>query len=145
MSSYLLDIESTIVAIDVGTRVTESAVATTITLDASVLFDEERHELRPDAVAELDELAAQIAAAGATELTVGGHTDALGTDDYNQGLSERRANSVKVHLEQRIDGLTVSAEGFGETQPVAPNENADGEDFPEGRSLNRRVEITYRQ
>jgi photosystem I P700 chlorophyll a apoprotein A2 len=75
-----------------------------------------------------------------------GHTDAKGGDAYNQGLSERRAESVKAWLVSNagIDGTTVTTRGLGETQPIAPNAKPDGTDDPEGRQRNRRVEITVR-
>jgi len=69
-------------------------------------------------------------------VTVEGHTDAIGTDQYNEGLSQRRADSVKGYLvgggvaEPRIE-----THGYGESQPIASN------DTDEGRSLNRRVEL----
>jgi outer membrane protein OmpA-like peptidoglycan-associated protein len=74
---------------------------------------------------------------------VEGHTDAKGAEQYNQELSVRRATSVRDWL-VRSAGLragSVTAVGFGETRPVAPNAKADGSDDPEGRQRNRRVEI----
>ena len=76
-------------------------------------------------------------------MEIRGHTDAKGSDDYNQGLSERRANAVMAALRERGAAAQASARGFGETQPVAPNEVA-GKDNPGGRQLNRRVEIFVR-
>jgi outer membrane protein OmpA-like peptidoglycan-associated protein len=74
---------------------------------------------------------------------VRGHTDAVGDHDYNQGLSERRAEAVKEFLEEEYPNLAghVDAKGFGENQPVAPNTLADGRDNPAGRQANRRVDI----
>jgi outer membrane protein OmpA-like peptidoglycan-associated protein len=74
---------------------------------------------------------------------VRGHTDAKGEVDYNQGLSERRAEAVKRFLEEEYPNLKghVDAKGFGETQPVQPNTLPDGRDNPAGRQANRRVEI----
>ena len=69
-------------------------------------------------------------------LEVEGHTDSVGTDDYNQSLSERRAESVKSYLiQQGIDRSSITSRGFGESQPVASNDTADG------RQRNRRVEL----
>lgn len=76
-------------------------------------------------------------------MEIRGHTDAKGSDDYNQGLSERRARSVVDALRQRGVGQQASARGYGESQPVAPNE-LRGQDNPAGRQLNRRVEIFVR-
>ena len=70
-------------------------------------------------------------------------TDAKGSDDYNQTLSERRANAVLAALRERGAAAQASARGLGETQPVAPNE-VGGKDNPGGRQLNRRVEIFVR-
>jgi OOP family OmpA-OmpF porin len=67
---------------------------------------------------------------------VGGHTDSVGTDAYNQGLSERRAMAVKDYLVGKgVDGSRLSSMGYGESSPVASNDTADG------RALNRRVEL----
>jgi len=69
-----------------------------------------------------------------------GHTDARGSDSYNQRLSERRAEAVKAYmLNQGIPAERVRTEGRGETQPVASN------DTDEGRAKNRRVEVTVIQ
>jgi outer membrane protein OmpA-like peptidoglycan-associated protein len=69
-------------------------------------------------------------------LSVEGHTDSVGTDDYNQQLSEKRAEAVRQYLvQQGISGDTIVATGFGKTAPIASNET------PEGRQQNRRVEL----
>ncbi len=68
---------------------------------------------------------------------IGGHTDSLGPEEYNQMLSQRRANAVKKYLERLgVDGKRINAVGYGESRPVAPN------DSQEGRRLNRRTEFT---
>ena len=65
-----------------------------------------------------------------------GDTDSIGTDAYNQGLSERRAESVRSHLVDRgVSASRLTAVGYGESQPIASNETE------EGRALNRRVEL----
>ena len=70
------------------------------------------------------------------QLAVEGHTDSVGTDAYNQGLSERRAESVRAYLvDQKFAAGSVGATGFGEGQPVATNDTAAG------RQQNRRVEL----
>jgi outer membrane protein OmpA-like peptidoglycan-associated protein len=145
LDAFILDIEATILDLDGGTGTTVTEEEVTITLDADVFFDFDQHELRPDAIEELAGVVEQIQADGATELHIAGHTDSVGSDDYNQALSERRAASVEALLVDRVAGLQITAEGFGASQPVAPNETEDGEDYPEGRALNRRVEITYPQ
>ncbi len=73
---------------------------------------------------------------------VEGHTDSKGTEDYNMDLSNRRANSAKNYIvENGIEESRVEAKGFGESQPIAPNENPDGSDNEAGRAKNRRVEF----
>jgi outer membrane protein OmpA-like peptidoglycan-associated protein len=69
-------------------------------------------------------------------LQIEGHTDSVGSDEFNQQLSERRSDTVRDFLaEQGVAGSSMSARGFGKNQPVASN------DTPEGRQRNRRVEL----
>jgi OOP family OmpA-OmpF porin len=77
------------------------------------------------------------------KVEVAGHTDSIGTDAYNQGLSERRARAVYDYLTSNgIDASRlVGPNGYGESRPIAPNTNPDGSDNPEGRALNRRTEL----
>jgi OOP family OmpA-OmpF porin len=105
-----------------------------------VNFDFDRAEIRPDAAVILDEAATLLADAlrdcPSRTVSVEGHTDAVGTDAYNQGLSERRANSVLDYLAGKgVSSSRLSAKGFGESSPIATNETG------EGRALNRRVEL----
>lgn len=74
---------------------------------------------------------------------VQGHTDSKGTDEYNDKLSQRRANEVKDFLikKKKIDKNRITVKTFGEKQPAVPNELPNGEDDPEGRARNRRVEF----
>jgi outer membrane protein OmpA-like peptidoglycan-associated protein len=143
MTPFILDIERTILDLEAGTGTTESAEETTITLEADVFFDFDEHTLRSDARDTLAGVADRIREDGAAALNIAGHTDAVGSDSYNQRLSERRAAAVKDLLSGELDGVPMRTEGFGSTRPVAANETADGKDNPEGRALNRRVEITY--
>ncbi|MBA2611486.1 MAG: OmpA family protein [Bacteroidetes bacterium] len=70
------------------------------------------------------------------------HTDSKGSDKYNEKLSQQRAESVVAHLVSRgIKAERLKAKGYGESKPIAPNENADGSDNPEGRSQNRRTDF----
>jgi OOP family OmpA-OmpF porin len=65
-----------------------------------------------------------------------GHTDSIGTERYNQGLSERRANSARDYVSKKgISASRITTRGFGESKPIADNKTADG------RSKNRRVEV----
>jgi OOP family OmpA-OmpF porin len=113
---------------------------TLIRISAGVLFDFDSDTVRPEAKQVLAAVAKALRGKG-SRIEVNGHTDAKGSDDYNLDLSQRRAGAVVAVLE--ADGLStpMTAEGFGESQPVAPNTTKGGADNPVGRQLNRRVEI----
>ncbi len=75
-------------------------------------------------------------------VSVEGHTDSIGSAEYNQRLSERRARTVAEALvAEGVSPDLVRPRGFGESEPVAPNQNPDGSDNPMGRAKNRRVEV----
>lgn len=75
-------------------------------------------------------------------VSVEGHTDSIGSDEYNQRLSERRAEAVVSVLETGgVSSSRVHSRGFGEKYPIAPNQDPDGRDNPAGRAKNRRVEV----
>lgn len=99
-------------------------------------FDFDSAKLRPVADSQLNEVAEFSAAHKDAKLNVSGHTDSVGSDVYNQKLSERRAASVKAYLVKKgVAGERIVTEGFGETKPVASNKTKAG------RAENRRVEI----
>lgn len=123
-----------------GTLAPLESCGTTLTFQDGVLFDFDRSDIRADAAATLDAVAGVLTSLDVSEATVSGHTDAIGSDAENQTLSEDRANAVVDGLEDRGVETALSAEGYGETRPVAANE-IDGVDNPAGRQLNRRVEI----
>jgi outer membrane protein OmpA-like peptidoglycan-associated protein len=103
---------------------------------SDVLFDSGRATLRPGAREKLAKVAGIVLANPGLTLEVEGHTDSVGATDYNQDLSEHRANTVRTFLvEQGIPSTTIAARGFGKTQPVATNGTAAG------RQRNRRVEL----
>ena len=104
---------------------------------SDVLFDTAQHTLQAGRAREAgDASPASCSRIRASNLEVEGHTDSVGSDDYNQALSERRAESVRGYLvQQGIPTTTIAAHGFGEAQPVASNDNAAG------RQQNRRVEL----
>ena len=77
------------------------------------------------------------------KIKVNAHTDSKGDDEYNLKLSEKRAASIVDYLVTRgITNNRLISQGYGESVPIAPNQNADGSDNPEGRQLNRRIEFT---
>jgi outer membrane protein OmpA-like peptidoglycan-associated protein len=103
---------------------------------SDVLFDTAQSTLRPGAREKLARVAGIILAHPDLKLQVEGHTDSVGDDAYNQRLSEQRAAAVSSFLtKQGVASDAISSKGFGETTPVASNDNAAG------RQQNRRVEL----
>lgn len=117
----------------------EEGDVVTVTLTSDVLFDSSEHRLDGEAKAAVADVVEQVeeAADGGT-VSVVGHTDDVDTDDFNQKLSERRAQSVADELRSGLgDTYDVSSEGRGESEPVAIGTS------PEARAANRRVEIVF--
>jgi OmpA-OmpF porin, OOP family len=113
-------------------------VADKVTMDANVVFDFDKSEIKPEGKEALNEFIRKMNVAGAElQLIVStGHTDSTGTTAYNADLSLRRAEAVKAYLVSNgIDPNAVKTAGMGESQPTAENTTS------EGRSENRRVEI----
>lgn len=107
-----------------------------VTFKSDVLFDFDSSTLKPGAYSELDRVAQVLNRYPETHITVEGHTDAIGSLQYNQQLSERRALNVKEALVSRgVHPARISTIGYGETRPIASN------DSEAGRQLNRRVTI----
>jgi outer membrane protein OmpA-like peptidoglycan-associated protein len=107
-----------------------------VTFDSGILFDFDSASLRPEAQENLTNLAEILQKYDNTEILIEGHTDATGAEEYNQGLSERRANSVNGFLAGLgVQTIRMTTVGYGETQPVAAN------DTPAGQQANRRVEV----
>ena len=107
-----------------------------VVMKNDILFDFDSHALRSTSRSTLRDLAEVLVDYPETDIVVEGHTDATGTDSYNQALSVRRARAVRDFLmDSGVVGSRISSLGFGESQPVASNDTA------EGRQLNRRVEI----
>ncbi|MGB5132996.1 MAG: OmpA family protein [Steroidobacteraceae bacterium] len=101
-----------------------------------VLFTSGRADLKVGATSNLNRLVAFLTQNPNRHIEIEGHTDNVGSDEYNQGLSQRRADAVKSYLmQQGINSQRIIATGMGEHQPVADNDS-DG-----GRQLNRRVEV----
>lgn len=107
-----------------------------------VYFDFDKSTLRPESNRTLDSLVHVLNAYPRMRIEIGGHTDAIGSDQYNQKLSQERAQAVVNYLKDNgIDLGRLEAKGYGESMPVAPNRTKDGRDNKEGRALNRRTEI----
>jgi outer membrane protein OmpA-like peptidoglycan-associated protein len=103
---------------------------------SDVLFKTGSFELLPGARERLAKVSGIVLAYPSLHLQIEGHTDSVGTDEYNQGLSEKRAGAVRDYLvQQGIAADSIEARGLGKTQPIASN------DTPEGRQQNRRVEL----
>jgi outer membrane protein OmpA-like peptidoglycan-associated protein len=105
-----------------------------------VNFDNDRAVLRPEAYGILDRAAASLKEWGDVKVEVAGHTDSSNNDDYNQALSQRRAEAVRSYLIIKgVSANRLTAKGYGESQPVADNGTE------EGRFKNRRVELVPQQ
>lgn len=122
--------------------VDETPRGTRLTVQNDVLFDFDRAELRPEASEALGRVADIIRQRHPGAVRIVGHTDSVGSDSYNIGLSQRRAREVEQWLATQAGGglPPMQVEGRGEAEPVAPN-TVDGRDNPEGRQKNRRVEV----
>ncbi|KQS99606.1 OmpA family protein [Cellulomonas sp. Leaf395] len=119
-------------------KVEESVEAVAVTLDANVLFASGSAELTPEASSALATVAADIAARGTGEVVVTGHTDADGSDAFNQTLSEQRAAAVLAALQPAAgSSVTFVSVGRGEAEPVGDNST------DEGKQANRRVTVVY--
>jgi len=103
---------------------------------SDVLFKSGSYELLPGARERLAKVSGIVLAYPSLHLAVEGHTDSIGTDEYNQNLSEQRAEAVRDYfVQQGIASASIEARGFGKSEPIASN------DTPEGRQQNRRVEL----
>jgi outer membrane protein OmpA-like peptidoglycan-associated protein len=107
-----------------------------ITFDSGILFDVDKASLRPEAKSNLEKLAAILIKYEDTDILVEGHTDATGSEEYNLDLSNKRSQSVANYLStKQVLATRFTIMGYGESQPIADNETADG------RQANRRVEL----
>ncbi len=119
-----------------GATVTRVGEGLVVTFDSGLLFDFDKAELRSVARTNLEHLAASLQKYPGENVMVIGHTDNIGTEEYNQKLSEARAQAAATFLQQQgIDATRIRTRGMGEADPVSSNETA------EGRQLNRRVEL----
>lgn len=107
-----------------------------LAMPADVSFPSGQSEIQPQFYSSLNDVASTLNEFPSTAVDIIGHADSQGAEDFNQGLSERRAASVQSYLlNQGVRPVRLASIGFGETRPIATNET------PEGRARNRRVEI----
>ena len=107
-----------------------------MTMSADANFDFDKAVLKPAGQASLDQFMAGLAGSKVSGISVVGHTDSVGTDAYNQKLSEKRAGAVANYLVSKgVPAAAIQAAGKGESQPVADNGTKAG------RAANRRVEV----
>ena len=118
---------------ELNAKTTERGLVVTL---GDLLFETDKSELKAGAFNNLSKLSAFLTQYPDRTLAIEGHTDSVGNDDYNQSLSERRANAVKSFLvSQGISSNRINTLGKGENFPVASNDSSSG------RQLNRRVEV----
>jgi outer membrane protein OmpA-like peptidoglycan-associated protein len=110
-----------------------------VTFKSDLLFDFDSAAVKPGGFDELQRVAEVLNAYPQTTIQIAGHTDSSGSEQYNQILSERRAEAVKnILVNYQVVPQRISTIGFGESQPVASNDTAAG------RQMNRRVNITIK-
>jgi outer membrane protein OmpA-like peptidoglycan-associated protein len=120
---------------DLQARQTERGLVLTL---GDVLFDNGKARLKPGAYSTIERLAKALKEVPTRRVTIEGHTDSMGSEEYNQELSEQRALAVQSALMQRgANGSQISTAGKGESSPVASNDSAGG------RQQNRRVEVIF--
>ena len=112
-------------------------------LTIHVNFDFDKSDIRKADMAELKKASDFVRKYPGSKVKLEGHTDSRGTEEYNQKLSERRAEAVRQYLikDGAAEKAMILATGYGELRPIAPNKTKDGKDNPEGRAENRRVEV----
>jgi outer membrane protein OmpA-like peptidoglycan-associated protein len=119
-----------------GATITRVGEGIAVTFASGLLYDFDSDVVRVEAAQNLRNLAASLGKYPNTNLLIVGHTDAVGTSDYNQALSQRRATAAANYLiAQGVSSARLQAVGRGETEPLSPN------DTEAGRQVNRRVEI----
>jgi outer membrane protein OmpA-like peptidoglycan-associated protein len=119
-----------------GARVERIGEGIAVTFESGMLYDYDSSNLRPEAQSNLRSLAASLGKYPGSDILIVGHTDGTGSSGYNQGLSERRAQSAANYLtSQGVSNGRVSTVGRGESEPAASNDTDDG------RQQNRRVAV----
>jgi outer membrane protein OmpA-like peptidoglycan-associated protein len=119
-----------------GATITRVGEGMVVTFDSGLLYDTDSDRLRPEAAANLRNLAVSLKKYTDTDLLIVGHTDATGTNEYNQALSTRRATAASSFLTtEGIPSTRLRTTGMGETDAIATN------DTEAGRQTNRRIEV----
>ena len=119
-----------------GAKVERVGEGIKITFSSGILFDVDKAALKDQSRSELAELSAILNKYNDTNILLVGHTDSTGSDEYNLGLSRRRAQSVASYLTtQQVASARIATEGYGKARPIAGNDTAAG------RAQNRRVEV----
>ena len=119
-----------------GAEVTRVGEGIKVTFDSGLLFDFDSYDLRANTKEDLENMASTLKKYDDTNILIEGHTDAQGSEEYNQELSENRAEQVSQYLlGLGVDPGRINTVGYGEDQPIASNETASG------RQENRRVEV----
>jgi outer membrane protein OmpA-like peptidoglycan-associated protein len=128
--------EQVVMVEEVAEEVVVAEPAEAVRVELDVKFDFDKAQVKPESYGDIKNLADFLTQYPQTTTVVEGHTDSVGSDAYNQTLSERRANAVRDVLVNQygVGSDRVNAAGYGETRPVADNASADG------RAVNRRVE-----
>ncbi len=128
--------EQVVVVEEVVEEVVVAEPAEAVRVELDVKFDFDKAQVKPESYGDIKNLADFLTQYPQTTTVVEGHTDSVGSDAYNQTLSERRANAVRDVLVNQygVGSDRINAVGYGETRPVADNASADG------RAVNRRVE-----
>lgn len=119
-----------------GAKIERVGEGIKITFDSGILFASGKANLETSARANIEKLAVILNKYADTNVLVEGHTDSDGSEEFNQRLSEARATTVATYVKgQGVQGSRLTTSGYGEMQPIAPNDSA------EGKRQNRRVEI----
>jgi outer membrane protein OmpA-like peptidoglycan-associated protein/tetratricopeptide (TPR) repeat protein len=135
--------EATTTATTTTTTATGGTTTVTTISVNNVLFDYDKSTLNLDFTAELDKVVDFLKETKNAKINIAGYTDSKGSDEYNLALSKRRADAVMIYLASKgVSRNRIKTAGNGKAKPIAPNENPDGSDNPDGRAKNRRTEIT---
>ncbi|MDO4888686.1 MAG: OmpA family protein, partial [Actinomycetaceae bacterium] len=141
VKAKVYDIRLPVSTLDGAATVVEDEDATTTTLASDVNFEVDSAQLTGRAHEILDGMIKEWKDAPPSRVEISGHTDSVADDAHNQTLSEQRAEAVKNYIDSKRPGLTITAEGKGESEPIAEETNEDGSVSEEGKAANRRVDI----